>query len=86
MDSATTTPGTPVTGTLMENLTEQELDILDLISHGYTNREIGRKFGYAEDTIKQYSQRIIRKLGAKNRVHAIRRGFEHGILVNEVRS
>lgn len=61
-------------------LTEHETTILTLVSHGHTNGQIGRKLGFAEDTIKQHSQRIHRKLDARNRVHAVRRGFEHGIL------
>jgi DNA-binding NarL/FixJ family response regulator len=61
-------------------LTEHELAILTLISHGHTNGQIGRTLGYAADTIKQHSVRIHRKLNARNRVHAVRRGFEHGIL------
>jgi two-component system NarL family response regulator len=57
-----------------------ELDVLERISRGESNRDIGdalgRKPGFAGDA----TQRIYTKLGAKNRPHAVRLAFEQGIL------
>lgn len=63
-------------------LTEREMQVLHLMSHGCANREIGRRLGgVSEDTIKSYTRRILQKLKVSCRTHAVRRGFEMGLLL-----
>lgn len=61
-------------------LTERELQVLQLMSHGLMNREIGRQLFLADTTIKTHVQRILKKLQAADRTHAVRRGFEMRLL------
>lgn len=51
-------------------LTVQEKQILDLISVGKTNREIGEEMFIAEKTVRNYVSRIMKKINVTNRTEA----------------
>ena len=53
-----------------EELTERERQILELISVGTSNKEIGQKLFLTEKTIKHYVTNILQKLHVQNRVQA----------------
>lgn len=57
-----------------------ELHTLYLASHGYTNAQIGRMLEVSENTIKSRMRQVMAKLDARDRAHAVRRGFEEGHL------
>jgi DNA-binding NarL/FixJ family response regulator len=57
-------------------LTRRELDVLRLIAHGDTNREIAARLVIAEGTVKSHVKRILRKLHAANRTEAALRAVE----------
>lgn len=59
-----------------------EVRILELMSHGHTNSEIGHEVRLSMNTVKEHIHRVLGKLGAANRTHAVRRGFDLGILTN----
>ena len=65
-----------------ENLgiTRRELEILELISHGMSNREIAEKLFVSENTVKTHSSRVFDKLGAKRRTQAVQLGKEFGLI------
>jgi DNA-binding CsgD family transcriptional regulator len=65
-----------------ENLgiTRRELEILELIAQGMSNREIADKLFVSENTIKTHSSRVFDKLGAKRRTQAVQLGKEMGLL------
>lgn len=48
-------------------VTEEERQLLQLISRGYTNRKIGREMNYAEVTVKKKVSSLLRKFGAESR-------------------
>ncbi|MBI3928695.1 MAG: response regulator transcription factor [Armatimonadetes bacterium] len=52
------------------SLTMRELDVLRLISRGYSNRAISDELRLAESTIKKYVHRLMGKLRARDRAHA----------------
>lgn len=64
-------------------LTERETLILDLLSRGNTNTQIGRKMDLAEDTVKTHLRRMFCKLQVDDRAHAVRAGFQHGYLQSD---
>ncbi|HEY4134978.1 MAG TPA: response regulator transcription factor [Alphaproteobacteria bacterium] len=61
-------------------LSDREIDVLHLLAEGASHKEIGRELGLAEVTIKLHTQRIVRKLGAKNRAAAIAMAVRDGLI------
>ncbi len=62
------------------DLTKRELEVLELVAEGLTNREIGRTLFIADDTAKKHVQGIIAKLGASDRTHAVMRAARAGLI------
>jgi DNA-binding NarL/FixJ family response regulator len=61
-------------------LTEREQQVLRGMAEGKSNAEIGRDLFVSEDTIKTHARRLFRKLGARDRAHAVAVGFRSGVL------
>jgi two-component system, NarL family, nitrate/nitrite response regulator NarL len=61
-------------------LTRREYDILRHISMGETNPEIAAALGLTRNTVKTYVQSALTKLGARNRIEALNRLNELGLL------
>jgi DNA-binding CsgD family transcriptional regulator len=55
-------------------ITRRELEILELIAQGMSNREIAGKLFVSENTVKTHSSRLFDKLGAKRRTQAVQIG------------
>ena len=53
-----------------EELTERQLQILDLVVRGLSNRDIAELLGIREDSVKKHANAIYTKIGASNRVEA----------------
>ena len=51
-------------------LTDREMDVLNGICRGHSNKEIARDYNIHEATVKLHAKTLCRKLGAKNRTHA----------------
>jgi DNA-binding NarL/FixJ family response regulator len=62
----------------LQELTERERQILELIGTGLTNREIGDKIFLSEKTIKHYVTNILQKLQVRSRVEAALLATRHG--------
>lgn len=62
------------------NLTEREFQVLGRMAAGMSNGEIGRALHLSEDTIKTHARRLFRRLGVRDRAHAVARGYETGLL------
>lgn len=52
------------------NLTQQEQNILSLISEGKTNKEISKEIFIAEKTVRNYMSKILKKINVTNRTEA----------------
>jgi DNA-binding NarL/FixJ family response regulator len=63
-----------------ERPTPREIEILRLITGGYSNREIGELLGLAEGTVKNHTSNILAKLGARDRTRAVLKAIELGYL------
>ena len=61
-------------------ITTRELEVLELIAQGLSNREIAEKLFVSENTVKTHSSRVFDKLGAKRRTQAVQLGKEFGLL------
>lgn len=62
----------------LQELTDREREILELIGNGLTNREIGDKIFLSEKTIKHYVTNILQKLQVRSRVEAALLATRHG--------
>ena len=68
-------PFVPDTTRLDElGITPRELEILDLIAAGLSNREIAEKLFVSENTVKTHASRLFDKLGARRRTQAVQIG------------
>jgi len=61
-------------------ITRRELEILELIASGLSNREIAEKLFVSENTVKTHSSRLFDKLSAKRRTQAVQLGKEFGLI------
>lgn len=61
-------------------LTAREIQVLEGMSHGRSNAEIGRELFLSEDTVKTHARRLFKKLGASDRAHAVALGFRWGLV------
>jgi two-component system, NarL family, response regulator LiaR len=52
-------------------ITRRELEILELMAQGMSNREIAEKLYLSENTVKTHSSRVFDKLGAKRRTQGV---------------
>ena len=61
-------------------LTPRELSILDLMKQGQTNYKIGFELGISEQTVKNHTSTIMRKLNSNSRTEAVVKGLKKGII------
>ncbi len=60
-------------------LSERELQVFSLLSHGYSNREIAALLGVTERTVKAHMAQILAKLRVESRLQAGLVAFAHGL-------
>ncbi len=65
---------------LEERLTPRELEVLDVLSQGLSNRAIAARLQISEHTVKFHISSIFAKLGAENRTDAVRQGVRAGLI------
>jgi LuxR family maltose regulon positive regulatory protein len=65
---------------LIEPLSQRELEVLQLIARGLSNREIGERLFLATITVKGHNRNIFRKLQVRRRTEAVARARELGLL------
>ncbi|MER6951575.1 response regulator transcription factor [Nonomuraea sp. NPDC000554] len=61
-------------------LTEREREVLQLVSRGLTNADIGRRLFISEATVKTYLMRTFKKLSVSDRTAAVITALEQGLL------
>ena len=62
------------------SLTARQLDVLLMLDQGQTNRDIALQLGLSEKTVKNHVTALFNALGAVNRLQAIRRARDVGLL------
>ena len=60
---------------LVEPLSQRELEVLQLVAKGLSNREISTRLFLALDTVKGHNRNIYGKLGVKNRTQAVKKAI-----------
>jgi two-component system, NarL family, response regulator NreC len=61
-------------------LTTRESEVLNLITYGYTNREIASELSISEKTAATHRKNIQRKLNAKNTALLVRYALQFGLV------
>jgi len=67
-------------GELIEQLTPRETEILELLAQGLANKQIALELEISEHTVKFHVSSIYAKLGATNRMEAVRMGLQLGLI------
>src|SRR5687768_860879 len=65
---------------IFETLTPREIQVLELLAEGRSNKAIGQQLGISDQTVKFHVAAIAGKLGAVNRTDAVRRAIRRGIV------
>src|SRR4030088_1557889 len=74
--TASTRPADPVE----EPLTAREVQVLELLAEGFSNKAIAGRLGISDQTVKFHVASISGKLGARNRTDAVRRAVRRGLI------
>lgn len=74
-------PQRPLPEILVEPLTPREVEALQLLAEGLSNKEIGSRLGISESTAKFHVNAILGKLGAQGRTDAVVRAVRMGLVL-----
>ncbi len=61
-------------------ITPRELEILESIAAGLSNREIGERLFVSENTVKTHTARLFDKLSARRRTQAVQHAKDEGLI------
>ena len=64
----------------LDELTPREREVLGLVAQGLSNAEIGETLVLERTTVKTHVQRILTKLGARNRIEVVIMAYEWGLI------
>lgn len=73
-------PHLPATSIAAGALTRRERDVLIFISRGSSNAEISHALLIGEETVKTHVKKVLAKLDARNRAHAVAIGVQRGLV------
>lgn len=57
-------------------MTNRELEILELLSYGKTNKQIAAELGISDFTVRDHVSSLLRKSGARNRTELVARRIQ----------
>ena len=64
----------------LSTLTARELELLKLVVGGNSNKQIARRLGLSEKTVRNHLSRAFSKLGVTNRTEAVMSAMRKGLL------
>ena len=70
----------PRLATSTQDPTPREIEVLQLVSDGLVNREIGARLFLSEETVKSHVRHILAKLQARSRAHAGSQRLRRGLI------
>jgi DNA-binding CsgD family transcriptional regulator len=65
---------------MVKSITSREREILELISQGYSTKEIALKLFVSEDTVKSHRRHLFNKFSARNSPHLVQKANSIGLL------
>jgi len=69
-----------VGGGPLQELTERELEVLQRLAEGGSNRDVGQDLHLSAETVKTHVGNLVRKLPARDRIHAVVQGLRWGLI------
>ena len=63
-----------------EGLSSREIEVLELVAHGTSNKEIAKRLWVSETTVKSHMLHIFDKLGVADRTAAVTAALKRGII------
>jgi DNA-binding NarL/FixJ family response regulator len=63
-----------------DSLTQREIELLQLIVDGLSNKAIAEKLSLSENTVKYHLKNILQKLGVQNRTEAATHAIRDGLI------
>jgi len=70
----------PVVATPAETLTAREVEVLGLVAAGLSNPEVAKRLFVSPGTVKTHMHRLLKKLGARNRLQAVQNAQALGLI------
>jgi DNA-binding NarL/FixJ family response regulator len=64
----------------VERLTDRELEVLQAVANGMSNKDIGAYLGLSSLTVKSHMARISRKMGTGDRARLVAMGMREGVI------
>jgi NarL family two-component system response regulator YdfI len=78
LNSLLVTPRAPRTA---ERLSAREMEVLEMLAEGHSNKTIAYRMGISEHTVKFHVTSILAKLGAGSRTEAVTLGIRQGLIL-----
>jgi two-component system, NarL family, response regulator NreC len=66
--------------TRLQKLSQREREVLELVAHGYTNREVADRLTVSIKSVETYRARVLEKLGLKTRAELTRFALDMGLV------
>jgi DNA-binding CsgD family transcriptional regulator len=64
-------------------ITSRERDVLELVANGYSTAEIAQALWITEDTVRTHIKRILVRLDARTRAHAVAIAYREGLILSD---
>ncbi|BAZ52013.1 response regulator transcription factor [Nostoc sp. CENA67] len=65
---------------LLSSLTSREQEVLELLTHGLSNAEMGQQLHLSPRTVEKYVSSLLRKTETSNRAELVRFAMKHGLV------
>ncbi|MCG6136578.1 MAG: response regulator transcription factor [Nostoc sp. LLA-1] len=65
---------------LLSSLTAREQEVLELLTHGFSNADMGNQLHLSPRTVEKYVSSLLRKTATSNRAELVRFAMKHGLV------
>ncbi|MBG0825906.1 response regulator transcription factor [Planomonospora sp. ID91781] len=76
----------PISAPFLDSLTTRETEVLRLVGHALSNKEIAERLSVSEGTIKTHLNRLMTKLGLSSRAQVVVLSYDCGLVKPAARS